>query len=82
MGVNLKGVFYTCKACLDIMLRQQRGRIVNMASIAAHRRGGVANTIYATSKSGVISLRKGWPRKWVPEESMLMPSLLQILKRR
>lgn len=30
-----------------------------MASIAAHRRGGVANTIYATSKSGVISLTKG-----------------------
>ena len=27
MGVNLKGVFYTCKACLDIMLRQQWGRI-------------------------------------------------------
>ena len=59
MDVNLKGVFHTCKACLKVMLPRGSGKIVNMSSIAAHRRGGVANTIYATSKAGVIALTRG-----------------------
>jgi len=59
MNVNLKGVFHTCMACLKVMLPRGSGKIVNMSSIAAHRRGGVANTIYATSKAGVIAFTKG-----------------------
>ena len=59
MDVNLKGVFHTCKTCLKVMLPRCSGKIVNMSSIAAHRRGGVANTIYATSKAGVIALTRG-----------------------
>ncbi len=59
MDINLKGVFHTCKAALKVMLPQGSGKIVNLASISAHRRGGVANTIYATSKAGVIALTRG-----------------------
>lgn len=59
MEINLKGMFHTCKACLQVMLPKCRGKIVNLSSIAAYRRGGVANTIYATSKAGVIALTRG-----------------------
>ena len=59
MDVNFKGVFNTCKACLKVMLPRCSGKIVNLSSIAAHRRGGVANTIYAASKAGVIALTRG-----------------------
>ena len=59
MQVNLKAVFHTCKACLPFMLSGGSGKIVNLASVAAHRRGGVANTIYAVSKAGVVTLTRG-----------------------
>ena len=59
MQVNLKAVFHTCKACLPFMLSIGSGKIVNLASVAAHRRGGVANTIYAASKAGVVTLTRG-----------------------
>ncbi len=66
MEINLKGVFNTCRACLKVMLPQRAGKIVNIASIAAHRRGGVANTVYATSKAAVIALTRGLAKEVAP----------------
>jgi 3-oxoacyl-[acyl-carrier protein] reductase len=66
MNINLKGVFNACKACLEVMLPQGSGKIVNLASIAAHRRGPIANTIYATSKAGVVSFTRGLAKEVAP----------------
>jgi len=57
LGVILKGAFLCTRAAARVMLRQKRGRIVNMASvmgIVGNR--GQAN--YSASKGGLIALTK------------------------
>jgi NAD(P)-dependent dehydrogenase (short-subunit alcohol dehydrogenase family) len=57
MGVNVKGVFLGLRYVLPVMLRQQRGAIVNTASVA----GLVASPgmpAYVASKHAVIGLTK------------------------
>ncbi|MBI1847571.1 MAG: SDR family NAD(P)-dependent oxidoreductase [Candidatus Rokubacteria bacterium] len=54
LAVNLRAVMVTCRAALGPMLRQRRGTIINVASIAAVRAiaGGAA---YAATKAGVVA---------------------------
>jgi len=52
LEVNLLGVYLCCRAVIPGMLERGRGRIVNMASGAAHLPGS-ASTAYAASKSAV-----------------------------
>ena len=67
MSVNLRGVFYCCKAVLPVMFSQRSGAIVNVSSIAAKVGGGIfGNTVYATSKGGVLSFTKGVAREAAP----------------
>lgn len=67
LGVNLKGVFNSCRAVFPLMVARRYGKIVNIASIAGKRGGGVfGNTIYAASKGGVIALTKGLAREGGP----------------
>ncbi len=55
LGINLKGAFLCTKAAGKVMLRQSRGRIVNIASVAGrYGNGGQAN--YSASKAGLIGL--------------------------
>ena len=58
MNVNLKSVFLTCKHVLPIMVTQQRGAIVNVASASGLRWTGSAQVAYAATKAGVIQLSK------------------------
>lgn len=57
IGVNLKGVAYSCKAVLPIMLRQEQGSIVIVSSINAVR-GKAGMAIYDMSKAGVLGLTR------------------------
>lgn len=67
LSVNLKGVYNCCRALLPYFLEMNRGIIVNIASIAGKRGGGVfGNTLYAASKAGVIGLTKGLAREFGP----------------
>lgn len=54
-AVNLKGIFLMCKHVLPYMMKQEKGNIINIASIAGLRasNGGIA---YTSSKFGVIGL--------------------------
>ena len=57
IATNLDGVFYAMRYELPIMIEQNSGIIINMASVAGHR--GFANTPhYNASKHGVIGLTK------------------------
>ncbi|MEO0455756.1 MAG: SDR family oxidoreductase [Cyanobacteria bacterium P01_A01_bin.114] len=57
IATNLDGVFYAMRYELPIMIEQNRGIIINMASVAGHR--GFANTPhYNASKHAVIGLTK------------------------
>jgi NAD(P)-dependent dehydrogenase (short-subunit alcohol dehydrogenase family) len=67
MAVNLKGVFNTARVVFPLMVDRHYGKIVNVASIAGKRGGGVfGNSIYATSKAGVIGLTKALAREGGP----------------
>ncbi len=64
-GVNVKGVFNTCRAAAD-ELRRQKGCIVNMASIAGLT--GLGSSIaYSASKAAAISVNKSLARVLAPE---------------
>jgi len=67
MDVNLKGAFNTCSSVFPAMVAQRRGKIINIASIAGKRGGGIfGNTLYAASKAGLIGLTKGLAREGGP----------------
>jgi 3-oxoacyl-[acyl-carrier protein] reductase len=57
MDINLTGVFLCCRAVVPVMLRQNYGRIVNVASIAG-KEGNPNASAYSASKAGVIALTK------------------------
>jgi 3-oxoacyl-[acyl-carrier protein] reductase len=57
IDVNLNGVFYSCRAVVPVMIRQNYGRIVTVASIAG-KEGNPKAAAYSASKAGVIALTK------------------------
>jgi len=57
LAVNLRGVMVTCRAVLPIMMRQRRGTIINVASVAAQRAiPGAA--VYTATKAGVVGFSR------------------------
>ena len=57
IDINLTGVYLCCRAIVPCMLRQNYGRIVNVASIAG-KEGNANAPAYSASKAGVIALTK------------------------
>jgi len=57
MAVNVDGVFLCNRAIVPVMLRQQYGRIVNIASVAG-KEGNPNASAYSASKAAVIGLTK------------------------
>jgi 3-oxoacyl-[acyl-carrier protein] reductase len=65
LAVNLKGTFYGCRAAMP-HLKERRGNIVNVASVAGIAGSG-SSLAYAASKGAVITLTKGLARAFAPE---------------
>jgi 3-oxoacyl-[acyl-carrier protein] reductase len=57
IDIDLTAVFLLNRAALQPMLRQRRGRIINVASQLAIK-GGVSLAHYAAAKAGVIAMTK------------------------
>ena len=57
INLNLNSVFYCCKAVVPLMIKNDYGRIVNIASIAG-KEGNPNASAYSTSKAGIIALTK------------------------
>ena len=55
--IDLNAVFYCCRAVVPLMIAQNYGRIVNVASIAG-KEGNPSASAYAAAKAGVIALTK------------------------
>lgn len=57
MDVNLKGAWYCCKTTIPYMLRRQKGKIINIASV-----NGLVGTVqslpYICAKHGMIGLTR------------------------
>lgn len=57
METNLKGPFICCQEVFPYMIKQEKGRIINISSVAGQYHG--PKTVhYAVSKAGLISLTK------------------------
>lgn len=57
LNVNLKGAFFTTRAALRPMLKQQSGRIVNIASVVGLM-GNPGQANYVAAKAGLIGFTK------------------------
>jgi 3-oxoacyl-[acyl-carrier protein] reductase len=57
LAVNLDGPFHCCRAVAPVMIAQNYGRIVNIASVAG-KEGNPNAPAYSASKAGVIALTK------------------------
>lgn len=68
IGVNLKGAFNICQSALRVFADCESGSIVNVASVAAQRGGGlVGGAHYAASKGGILSLTRSIAREFGPK---------------
>lgn len=55
--VNVKGTFLCCKYVTPVMIKQRKGKIINLSSTAG-KRGSIFRTHYSASKFAVIGLTK------------------------
>lgn len=63
--INLKGAFFLCQSVLKVFTEKRSGSIVNVASLAAQRGGGlVGGSHYAASKGGMLSMTKSIAREF------------------
>jgi 3-oxoacyl-[acyl-carrier protein] reductase len=65
IDINLTGVYICCKACLS-ELRKNKGKIVNISSIAG-KMGGSLGCHYAASKAGLHGLTFALATELAPE---------------
>jgi 3-oxoacyl-[acyl-carrier protein] reductase len=62
IATNLTGVFRLCKACVKRMLKERRGRIINLTSIVGVT-GNPGQTNYAAAKAGLLGFTKSLARE-------------------
>ncbi len=67
IDINLRGVFYCCRAVVPLMQAKGYGRIVNIASIAG-KEGNPNASAYSASKAGVIALTKSLGKELAASE--------------
>ncbi|SNT36481.1 SDR family oxidoreductase [Tropicimonas sediminicola] len=66
MDINMKGVFFSCQAEANAMIRHGKGAIINIASMSGvivNR--GLTQVHYNASKAGVIHMSKSMAMEWV-----------------
>lgn len=64
ININLKGTFLCSKLTLPFMIKQKRGVIINLSSMAAKTGGMLPVAHYAASKAGIIALTKALAREF------------------
>lgn len=63
MNINLKSLFFLCQAAAREMMKQQKGKIINIASLLSFQ-GGILVPSYTAAKSGVAGLTKALANEW------------------
>ena len=56
--VNIKAMYFMCKAILPLMVKQNGGSIINISSIASSLKGLPNRFVYGASKAAIIGLTK------------------------
>ena len=57
-NVNIKSMYFMCKAILPMMVKQNGGSIINVSSCASSLKGFPNRFVYGTTKGAVIGLTK------------------------
>lgn len=65
MDVNVTSTFLVTQKAIPLM-KEKGGKIVNMASLAAHNGGGPGAAAYAASKAAILTLSKGLAKELAP----------------
>lgn len=63
LEVNLKGAVFCCRAAARVMIKQNKGKIINIASISS-RLGHPDRCAYAASKGGLVQVTKVMATEW------------------
>ncbi|MFV0321821.1 MAG: SDR family oxidoreductase [Alphaproteobacteria bacterium] len=66
MDINMKGIFFSCQAEANAMMKHGKGSIINIASMSGvivNR--GLTQIHYNASKAGVIHMSKSMAMEWV-----------------
>lgn len=63
LGVHVNGAYHCCRCVLPSMIREKRGKIVNVSSIWGIT-GASCEVHYSTAKAAIIGLTRRWPRRW------------------
>ncbi len=66
IAINLRSVFLITQACLPMLERSPRGRIINISSTAARNGGAPGGSAYAAAKGAISSLTKAWAKEFSP----------------
>lgn len=79
IDVNLKGVFLSSKRVIPEMLKQNKGKIINIASIAGLV-GFAQSSAYCASKGGIIALTREMALEYAPKKinvNCLAPGIIK-----
>ena len=79
MDLNVTGMFYACKQVIPIMLKQGKGVITNISSVAAIRYTGYPYSVYYAAKGAVNQFTVGLALQYAREgirANAIMPGLM------
>jgi 2-dehydro-3-deoxy-D-gluconate 5-dehydrogenase len=65
VNINQKTLFFMCQAAAKEMVKQGKGKIVNIASLLSFQ-GGIIVPSYTASKSAVMGVTKALANEWAP----------------
>jgi NAD(P)-dependent dehydrogenase (short-subunit alcohol dehydrogenase family) len=68
VNINVASVFLCCKAVVPLMLAQEAGSVINMASIGAreYRLPETGMSVYNMTKAAVMHLTRSMAKEWAP----------------
>ncbi len=81
IAVNLTGAFNCIQAVAPIMIKQNHGNMINIASVSAFKGGGsMGNVWYGATKAAIVAMTKGLSRELGPQGiriNAIAPSLVE-----
>ena len=66
-NVNIKSMYFMCKAIIPMMIKQNGGSIINIASVASSMKGFPNRFVYGSSKAAIIGLSKSIAADYVKQ---------------
>lgn len=71
MDINVRGTFLTCRAVGGLMIKQKRGKIINLSSVRGRFGFPGGYSAYCPSKGGVDALTRTLAAEWAPHNVLV-----------